>query len=92
MDQVNSEAFRAREASSGTEIAPDFPVSSTSDVERICAAAEGAFDAYRALPSERRAAFLEAIGEEILAIGDDVLDRVRAGEVAPDCAAAVLGG
>ncbi len=40
------------------------------EVTAACAAAEAAFDPYRALPAERRAAFLERIGAEIIALGD----------------------
>lgn len=77
MAQVQSETFRARSAASGEEIAPDFPVSTQDDVEAACAAAEAAFDSYRALPSEDRAGFLEAIGEEIIALGDALLERAH---------------
>ena len=77
MNHVNLLAFRGYAAASGEEVAPDFSVSTRSDVERACAAAEFAFDAYRALPSERRAAFLEAIGEEIMNIGDALLERAH---------------
>ena len=77
MDQVNSEAFRGRDASSGAEIDPIFAASSAGDIEAACAAAEAAFDPYRELPSDARAAFLEAIGDEIMALGDDLLQRAH---------------
>ncbi len=77
MAQVESETFRGRAAASGEEIAPDFSVSTLADVEAACAAAEAAFDSYRALPSEDRARFLEAIGEEIVALGDALLERAH---------------
>ncbi|WP_137679969.1 aldehyde dehydrogenase (NADP(+)) [Aurantiacibacter suaedae] len=73
--QVNSHAFRGHDASTGEEIAPDFPVSTAADVEQACTAAKQAFADYRATSSEERAAFLEAIGDEIMALGDDLLDR-----------------
>ena len=66
--------FHAVDASSGSRIEPDFPVSTLDDVAAACAAAEGAFDAYRSLDAERRAAFLEAIGEEITALGDALIE------------------
>ncbi|HVF93697.1 MAG TPA: aldehyde dehydrogenase (NADP(+)) [Sphingomonas sp.] len=44
------------------------------DVEAACAAADRAFDAYRATDAETRAGFLEAIGEEIVALGDPLIE------------------
>jgi NADP-dependent aldehyde dehydrogenase len=44
------------------------------DVDAVCAAADAAFDAYRATESEARAAFLERIGDEIVAIGDVLIE------------------
>jgi NADP-dependent aldehyde dehydrogenase len=44
------------------------------EVEAACIAAEAAFDAYRATSREDRAAFLEKIGEEIMAIGPVLIE------------------
>ena len=43
------------------------------DVDAACATAEEAFDVYRATSREERAAFLDNIGAEIMAIGDDLI-------------------
>ncbi|WP_253717702.1 aldehyde dehydrogenase (NADP(+)) [Sphingomonas sp. AP4-R1] len=43
-------------------------------VEAACVAAEAAFDTYRATSREARAAFLERIGDEIMAIGADLIE------------------
>lgn len=59
------------------DLAPGFGQATPGDVERACALAQSAFDPYRALPLERRARFLEAIAEQILAIGADLIDRAR---------------
>ncbi len=71
---AQSTTFHAVDANSGAKIEPTFPVSSLDDVAAACAAADGAFDAYRSLTPERRAAFLEAIAEEILALGDALIE------------------
>ena len=42
-------------------------------IDRAFTAAEAAFDAYRSLPAADRAAFLERIGVEIEALGDELL-------------------
>ena len=43
-------------------------------IDAACAAAEAAFDVYRETDSEARATFLEAIGEEIVALGDALIE------------------
>ena len=65
--------FRSIDASTGAPVGPAFPVHGPADVATACAAAEAAFDAYRATDNAARAAFLERIGEEILALGDDLI-------------------
>ena len=77
MTTSNLQEFRGRAAASGEEIEPAFAISQVDDVAAVCAAADAAFDTYRAMPSEARATFLEAIGEEILALGDALLDRAH---------------
>lgn len=57
---------------------PGFGLGSREDVERAVDLATRAFDSYRNLPLERRAAFLEAIAEEILALGDALIERAHA--------------
>ena len=69
--------FHAFEAASGEPLEPAYPASTVEDVAAACEAAAGAFDAYRELPAERRAAFLDAIGEEIMALGDALLERAH---------------
>ena len=75
MADTQQQTFRAIEAATGQAIAPDYSVSTVSDVAAACHAAAAAFDAYRETDAEARAAFLEAIGDEIMAIGDALLDR-----------------
>src|SRR5690606_20149404 len=57
------------------DLAPGFGLATGGDVERACALAAQAFDPYRALPLEQRARFLEAIAEQILAIGPELIER-----------------
>ena len=69
--------FLGRAAATGDEVAPAYPVSTADDVALACNAAERDFNDYRSRPSESRAAFLEAIGEEIMALGDELLERAH---------------
>ena len=56
---------------------PLFGMGGQEEVERAATLAEAAFDPYRSLPLHRRAAFLEAIAENILAIGDVLIERAH---------------
>ncbi len=66
--------FRSVAAATGEPTGPAFAVHGPADVAAACAAAAEAFDAYRATTCEERAAFLETIAAEILAIGDELIE------------------
>lgn len=66
--------FRSVVAATGQPQGPAFTVHGPAEVAALCAAAADAFDAYRATTRETRAAFLEKIAEEILGIGDELIE------------------
>src|SRR5690606_2444164 len=68
---------KAYNPSTRGEIEPAFGQAAAADVERACELAAAAFDPYRALPLEQRARFLEAVAEQILAIGPDLIERAQ---------------
>lgn len=70
--------IRAFDPSAGTELEPVYRYGDDSHVERACAAAAAAFGEYRATTSERRAAFLERIAENIEALRDALVARASA--------------
>ncbi len=57
---------------------PTFGMGSAADVERAACLAAQAFDVYRNLSPEKRATFLEAIADNILGIGDKLIERAHA--------------
>ncbi len=65
--------FRSIDAMTGQPFGPPFETDGIAEVNAACSAAEAAFDAYRATDAEARAVFLESIGAEILALGDDLI-------------------
>jgi len=67
--------YRALDPSNGAQLEPEFAGTGASDLARACALAADAFDAYREAPLEVRAMFLETIAQQILTIGDPLLDR-----------------
>jgi NADP-dependent aldehyde dehydrogenase len=54
---------------------PGFGLATGDDLAAACLLAEQAFDAYRAIPLERRAVFLETIAQQILDIGPLLIER-----------------
>jgi alpha-ketoglutaric semialdehyde dehydrogenase len=66
---------RAIDPALHAEIGPDFGLCGLDDVERACALAEAAFDSYRETTLDMRAAFLEQIATEIMAIGPALIER-----------------
>ena len=57
---------------------PSFGLGGSAEVDRAAALATAAFDTYRNLPLAKRAEFLEAIADNIMAIGDVLLERAHA--------------
>lgn len=68
-------AIEAIDPSTGAPLAPTFGGATPDDLERACALAWSAFDSYRETPPEARAMFLETIAENILAIGNSLIER-----------------
>jgi alpha-ketoglutaric semialdehyde dehydrogenase len=65
--------FRSIDAATGSPVGDAFAVHGTADVEAACIAADAAFDTYRSGDNAARAEFLERIGEELIALGDDLI-------------------
>lgn len=61
----------------GAFLAEGFSIASATEVERAIEKATCAFPAYSHLPAARRALFLEAIAEEIMLIGEPLLERAN---------------
>mgnify|MGYP005991609737 CR=1 FL=1 len=71
-------SFYANNPATGAQLEPAFFSAVSADVNRACELASSAFDTYRNTSLEQRANFLVAIGEEILALGDTLVQRAIA--------------
>ena len=69
---------RAVDPASGAALDPVYGGGGAAEVERACALAWAAFDAFRETGLEQRAAFLEAVAQAILDIGDALIVRAMA--------------
>jgi len=71
-------AFAAVEAATGQLLEPQFQTASPAQIEAALSAADAASAGFGASAPAARAALLEAIGEAILEIGDDLIERAMA--------------
>jgi 2,5-dioxopentanoate dehydrogenase len=74
----SSDTFTVSNPATGAVLDGEFSNGGAEAVERAAQLAERDFDAFRNMPLNQRADFLEAIAEEIPAIGDALLQRTMA--------------
>lgn len=68
-------SIRAYNPATLAEFEPAFGLATREDVEAACTLAGQAFDAYRSVPLEQRARFLETIADRIMDIGPALIER-----------------
>lgn len=73
--QGTGRPFSAVDARTGEQVGTPFYSATEADVAEACDLAEAAFDRYRSIELDRRAAFLETIADSIMAIGDELIER-----------------
>jgi NADP-dependent aldehyde dehydrogenase len=76
--QGTGAAIRAWNPGLQQQMEPDFHAVDAQQIDEACRLAEAAFDPFRALSDESRAVFLETIGDQIMALGDILVERVMA--------------
>jgi 2,5-dioxopentanoate dehydrogenase len=82
-------AFRAVDPATGAALEPAFREGDAAPADRALAAAEAVFPAYARTTPRERAAFLRAIADEVVGLGDELLQCAHAETGLP---AARLGG
>jgi alpha-ketoglutaric semialdehyde dehydrogenase len=80
---AGSKRFQAAEPAVGGMLPGAFAEATPEEADRALAQAAAAFPAYRRIEPDRVAAFLERIGEEILALGPALLERTSAETALP---------
>lgn len=75
--------FQGVNPTTGTALEPSFADASEADADAALRAADEAFDALRLAAPEVRADLLDAIADEIMAMGDDLLNRAHAETALP---------
>lgn len=69
--------FQAYNPATGEALAPLFYEATEAEIDRAAQKAEEAFQVYRRKSGAERAAFLEAIADEIMALGDALIERCQ---------------
>jgi NADP-dependent aldehyde dehydrogenase len=72
-----ADTFHARSPLDGAALEPAFHMATEADVDAAARLADDAFSAYRETTGEARAALLERIAEEIVALGDTLIARAH---------------
>jgi len=69
------DTYNGIDAASGDPLDPPLSIAGPAEIEEACSLAEAAFDVYRQSDLALRARFLDLCGENIMALGDELLDR-----------------
>jgi NADP-dependent aldehyde dehydrogenase len=71
-------SFKAFNPATREQIEPSFHMVGGEQIDQACRLAEEAFDTFRSISNEARAAFLDTIAGEILELGDALIERAMA--------------
>jgi NADP-dependent aldehyde dehydrogenase len=79
----NGTAFHGVNSATGAKLEPAFHEAGTAEVDCALSAAQAAFAAYGRSSPQDRARFLRAAADELVALGDELLDRAQAETALP---------
>ncbi|WP_020654503.1 aldehyde dehydrogenase (NADP(+)) [Massilia niastensis] len=71
-------SFKAWDPTRREYLEPSFHMVTPDQIDRACRLAGEAFDTFRATTDAQRATFLDTVAEQILAIGDELIERAMA--------------
>jgi alpha-ketoglutaric semialdehyde dehydrogenase len=75
--KAGTQRFNAKNPGTSSVLEPAFVDATTEEIEAAVAAAEAAVEAFQDTPAEQVAKLLQSIAEEILALGDALLERAH---------------
>ena len=76
--RLGEHTFTATNPATGARLAPAFQEAGAADVEAACSLAAAAFGPFSELALNARASFLESAADEIVALGDALIERAMA--------------
>src|SRR5437868_15286916 len=75
---AGTKTFSGVAAATGEKLQPLFHEPTPAEADEALALAAKAFEAYRRQPADKIAAFLDRVGEEIMKVGDALIQRAAA--------------
>lgn len=75
--------FCAIDPATGAQLFPTFSEADSEDVEAACALAQAAFEAFSELLPQLRAQFLECVAQQIMGLGDALIERAMSESALP---------
>src|SRR5512143_1070942 len=81
--RLGAVSSHASDPATGATLEPAFAAATPAEIDAAARAAESAFEPYAALAPARRAAFLRAIADQLLAAGSALVERARAETALP---------
>ncbi|MFY0653897.1 MAG: aldehyde dehydrogenase (NADP(+)) [Cyclobacteriaceae bacterium] len=75
LSSQGGQTFRATNPADGSTLDVDFHEAQSAEVGKAVELAESAFETYRNISGAQRADFLDAIGDQIVGLGDTLLER-----------------
>ena len=79
-----SKTFTAEDPSTQKPLDTAFSEATKEEIDQAVTKAEAAFQSYKSKTNEEKASFLEAIGDELLALGDDLIQRCKSETALPE--------
>jgi alpha-ketoglutaric semialdehyde dehydrogenase len=76
--------FQAHNPATREPLPPDFHEATTAEINRAADLAEQAFEKSRRLSAEQIASFLDQVADQIVALGDGLIQRARAETALPE--------
>jgi NADP-dependent aldehyde dehydrogenase len=71
-------SFKAWDPTARDYLEPSFHMVDAGQIDRACRLAGEAFDTFRATTDEQRARFLDSVAEQIMLLGDELIERAMA--------------
>jgi len=76
--QKGSKTFQALNPEENKKLPEQFHIATTEEIDEAVYKAQSAFEEYKLIPGKNKADFLEKIGEEIMNLGDELVNRASA--------------
>ncbi len=78
VSKKGSATFKAKNPADGNDLSGTFHIATNDEINQVLSKAAHAFKSYRNCSGSEKAAFLETIADEIMSIGDELIERAMA--------------